>query len=92
MASRRTLAYVTATLAAIFMFAGVVFLMVAVGLCPLDAELDRLELFEGWGIGGLVALFAAVYSFRATVKRQGPRGPKLPDAEVAELEDAKESE
>jgi hypothetical protein len=65
MASTKPLGYATATLAAIFMFAGVMFLMIVVGLCPLDVELSRMELFQRWGIGSLLALAAAVYSFRA---------------------------
>lgn len=86
MASRTTLGYVTATLAAIFMFAAVMFLMVVVGLCPLDVELSRMEMIQRWGIGGLLALVAAVYSFRATVNRQPTEKSHPPYTEVVETD------
>ena len=86
MASKTTLTYVAASLAAIFMFAGVMFLMVVVGLCPLDVELSRMQMIQRWSIGGLLALAAAVYTFRATVKRQ-PKEKSHPSCtEIVETE------
>jgi hypothetical protein len=90
MAARTTLTCVTATLAAIVMFAGVTFLMIVIGLCPLDVELSRMELVQRWGVGGLLALAAAVYSFRATVKAQKPEYPVESSTKVAEVDDTTE--
>ncbi len=97
MASRTTLTYVTATLAAIFMFAGVMFLMVVVGLCPLDVELNRMEIVQRWGVGGLLTLAAGVYSFRAsmnarTTEKSSPFNDKVDAPEGSVRVDQQQAE
>ncbi len=86
MASKTTLTYVAATLAAIFVFAGVMFLVVVVGLCPLDVELSRIEMIQRWAVGGVLALAVAVYSFRATVNRQPTEKSHPSYTEIVETE------